>query len=77
MHSMKKWLPDYNLKAHKAGKAPQGFPGWFFKQMHSANTSLISRVQSQVNSLATSFMEQPAELSYAFSQEEANSDFSL
>jgi len=64
------------LNFYKAGKAPQGFPDWPFKQINTSYTSAISKVQGQVNSLATFYMEQQAALSSASFSEKVNSDSS-
>ena len=60
---------NYDLEAYVAGKAPQGFPGWPFTQMRTAHTSVISKVQKQIDLLAASYGEQQGELSSASSVE--------
>jgi len=59
---------NYNLKAYKAGKAPQGFPGWPYMHLHGAHTSVAEGVRRQIDSLAASYEEQQSELSPTSSQ---------
>ena len=69
-------LFNFNLRAYRAGKAPQGFPGWPCKHLHDAHTSIASGIQKKIDSPAESYGEQQADLSSNSDEEVINSDLS-
>ena len=57
-------------------QSTQGFPGWPFKRLHDAHTSVVIDVQKQIDSLAASYREQQDEISAGSSDELINSELS-
>ena len=62
---------------YESTKHVERFPGWPYKHLHDAHTSIVSGIQKKIDSLAESYEKQQADLSSNSDEDVINSDLSF